>query len=89
MQNAYTKDKDTDHMPKDRMPDLNAALKQGEEQIKSTLSEVEKRLAQGKEQMKVVIADVDKRLHENPWPIVAGVAVGCILLGFILGFKRK
>ena len=89
MQNVYSKDKDTNHGSKDRMPDLNAALKQGEEQIRSTLSDVEKKLAQGKEQIKEVIDDVDKRLHENPWPIVAGVAVGCVLLGFMMGFRKK
>ncbi|OGX05900.1 MAG: hypothetical protein A2Z88_02350 [Omnitrophica WOR_2 bacterium GWA2_47_8] len=89
MQSIYTKVRDTENLLKDRAPDLNTALKQGEEHLKSALSDVEKRIEQGKEQVKTVMADVDKRLHENPWPIVAGVAVGCILLGFFMGFSKK
>lgn len=89
MQSTYTKDRDTDNVSKDKMSDINTTLKQGEERIKSTLSDVEKKITQGKEQIKIVIADVDKKLHENPWPIIAGVAAGCILLGFIMGLNKK
>ncbi len=89
MQNTYAKDRDADNVSKGRMSDLNTTLKQGEEQIRNTISDVEKKITQGKEQIQTVIADVDKKLHENPWPIVSGVAVGCILLGFIMGLNKK
>ncbi len=69
--------------------DLDESLKEGEEYVKDIVSDTQKTLKQGREQLKQAIAEVDKRLHENPWPIVAGVAVGCTLLGFIMGSNKK
>ena len=89
MQNADTKDRDTENVLNDKMFDLNTTLKQGEERIKNTVCDMEKKIAEGKAQIKTVIADVDKKFQENPWPIVAGVAAGCILLGFIIGSNKR
>ncbi len=80
MQNTYMKDKEND---------LQSSLKEGEDRIKNVVSDIDKKVKQGQEQIQKVIADVDKKLHENPWPIVGGVAVGCVLLGFILGISRR
>lgn len=41
-------------------------------------------LAHGAEAAKHTISNVDKTVHENPWPYLAGVAVGGFLLGFLL-----
>lgn len=59
------------------------------DRIKSVLSDVENKIKLGQEKLKTVAADVDSQLHDNPWPIVAGVAVGCVLLGYILGANKK
>ena len=33
-------------------------------------------------------AAADDYVHENPWPIVGSVALGCFILGFIMGRSR-
>jgi ElaB/YqjD/DUF883 family membrane-anchored ribosome-binding protein len=30
----------------------------------------------------------DEYVHENPWPVIGSVALGCLALGFILGRRR-
>ena len=43
----------------------------------------------GGERVSKVVADVDQQVKENPWPYIGGVAVGALLLGFILGASRN
>jgi len=69
--------------------DLQNTIKEGEERVKSVVADIDKKVKQGQEQIQKAIADVDKRLHENPWPIVGGVALGCVVLGFILGLSKR
>ena len=30
----------------------------------------------------------DDYVHDNPWPVIASVAVSCLVLGFLLGRSR-
>ena len=62
---------------------------ENEDRIRSVMSDVENQIKLGQEKLKTVATNVDKQLRDNPWPIVAGVAVGCILLGFIMGVNKK
>ncbi len=62
---------------------------ENQDRIRSVMSEVENKIKEGEIKFKTVAADVDKQLRDNPWPIVAGVAVGCVLLGFIMGAVNK
>ena len=78
MQNTYMNKED----------DLQAAVKEGEDRVKGVVHELENKLKKGQEQAQKAFENVDKKLHENPWPIVGGVAIGCILLGFIMGSRR-
>ena len=41
------------------------------------------------EQAREVARDVDQHVHRNPWPYIAGAAGVGLLLGYILGRKRK
>jgi ElaB/YqjD/DUF883 family membrane-anchored ribosome-binding protein len=80
MENTYMKDKERD---------LQGALKEGEERVKGVVSDIDNKIKQGQEQMQKVMGEVDKKLRDNPWPIVGGVAIGCVLLGFILGLSKR
>lgn len=89
-QNPYAKEKEPINTTKDKLEDYTAsALRQGEEKIKSVVSDVEKKIKQGEEQLKHFVSAADKQLHQNPWPIVAGIAVSCLFLGFIMGTSRR
>ena len=78
MQDIYTKESD-----------LSKAVNEGQEKLKNVANEAQNRLKQGQEQVQQMIAQADKQLHENPWPIVAGVAVACLFLGFFAGNARR
>ena len=30
----------------------------------------------------------DNYVHENPWPVIGGVALGCFILGLLVGRSR-
>ena len=86
MQNAYTQEKETG---KEKVSDYASSVLRNEgERIKHVVSDVEKKIKQGEEQIKQLASTVDKQVHENPWPIVTGVAAGALLIGFIMGITR-
>ena len=90
MQNTYSKEKDDLNAAKDKVGAYaTTAIREGEEKVRDIVTEAEKRLKDGAEQAKKIAKSVDKQLHENPWPIVAGVAAGSLLLGFILGTSKR
>lgn len=46
-------------------------------------------LGEGTESLREVADDLDDKVHENPWGYIGGVAVGALLLGFILGSSSR
>ena len=42
----------------------------------------------GTEKAKEIAADVDQQVRENPWPYIGGVAIGSLLIGYILGRSK-
>ncbi|MBL8014119.1 MAG: hypothetical protein JNN05_09755 [Candidatus Omnitrophica bacterium] len=67
---------------------LESTINQGEHRLKDALCDAEKKMKQGQEQMAKWATDVDKQARENPWPLVTGVGIGCLLLGVILGKSK-
>jgi ElaB/YqjD/DUF883 family membrane-anchored ribosome-binding protein len=91
MQNTYT-NKETENQNNNRENKndyISSMANQGEEKVKSALSEMEIKMKQSEEQLRRVATTVDKQLRENPWPVVGGVAAVCLLFGFIMGSKRN
>lgn len=87
MQN--TQSRPTEIPGKERMTDYaESALRQGEEKVRNVAADLEKRLKEGEKQVRQLASAADKQLHENPWPVVAGVAVSFLFLGIILGSRR-
>lgn len=64
-------------------------MQQAQEKARGTISEMEKKLKQGEETFKQIFSNADKQLHENPWPIVTGLALSCLFLGFVIGTSRR
>ena len=64
-------------------------IKEGEDQLRNALCEAQKHLKQGQEQVIKWTGDINKQTHENPWPVVAGVGVGCLLLGLLIGKSKN
>jgi ElaB/YqjD/DUF883 family membrane-anchored ribosome-binding protein len=93
MQDVYTKEKEFENTTKDKINEFSKNAQQGiqqsEDKLKAAACEAQKRLKQGQEQVQQLISQADKQLRENPWPIVAGVAVGCLFLGFFAGNARS
>jgi len=74
---------------REKKDEFSKTIEQGEEKLKSAAWDVQRQLKQGQEQVQQLIGQADKQLHENPWPVVAGVAVSCLFLGFIVGTGRS
>jgi ElaB/YqjD/DUF883 family membrane-anchored ribosome-binding protein len=89
MQDTYIREKQLDSSFKEKKDDVSKSIEQNEERLKNAAWDVQKQLKQGQEQVQQLISQADKQLHENPWPVVAGVAVSCLFLGFIVGTGRS
>jgi ElaB/YqjD/DUF883 family membrane-anchored ribosome-binding protein len=46
-------------------------------------------LIEGEEQIKKVAIEVDKSVHKDPWPYIAGAAAFSLLVGYLLGSRRR
>jgi ElaB/YqjD/DUF883 family membrane-anchored ribosome-binding protein len=59
------------------------------EVMASTMEHAQEAVAQGKEKVIAIAGDVDERVHKDPWIYIAGTAAASLLLGYLLGSKRK
>lgn len=78
---------------KDRVKDVSANLREGKAELKEGAAEVTRQLQdklhEGQESIRHYAGVVDKQLRKDPWPVVAGIAVGSLLIGFILGSSKR
>lgn len=65
----------------------NAA--KGRKNFRRAKNDTEEWLDEGGESLREVASDLDERVHDNPWGYLGGVAVGALLLGFILGSSSR
>ena len=68
---------------------LEDAAKKGRKTYRRTKSDVEDLVGEGGENVRELISELDDKIHENPWAYLGGVAVGTLLLGFILGSSSR
>lgn len=75
------------------MPDSDSAFAAQVEAAREKLSSMKQRtsesFAKGSEFVREKAKMIDDKVHNNPWPVVAGVFVCGVLLGFILGRKSS
>jgi ElaB/YqjD/DUF883 family membrane-anchored ribosome-binding protein len=77
---SYLKDvvADTEHDIKDSL----AIAK------KRAMDAVSKATDIGGKKAKEIAEDVDEVVHDNPWPVIGGVALASLLIGYILGRNK-
>ncbi len=84
----------TKTMEKDRgfqrlKSDLDETKHNVEEGVKGVVSELQHKMEEGKEKASEFMSAVDKQVRDNPWPVIAGVAVGSFLLASLISKSRK
>ena len=85
-----TKERDSENTDQEKISEhVASAINKGEEKIRDIVSHTEKTIKEGEEQLKQIVSTVNKQLHENPWPVVAGVAATSLILGFIFGTTKR
>ena len=77
----------------DKYTDIRRVIEQTAAKQKQNLKKAgrlaEEWIEEGGEKFREVASEVDDRVHENPWPYIGGVAIGSLLLGFILGSSSR
>ena len=77
----------------DKYSTIKSALQDAAQQQTERLNRLKQQAGEawevGGERAKEIAAEVDEKVKENPWPYIGGVAVGALLLGFILGASRN
>ena len=93
---AKEKKNDLQNMIKGKYSHLKEALIDKEEDITQTLLTAKKQAMKaaahaseiGTEKAKEIATEVDQQVRENPWPYIGGVALGSLLIGYILGRSK-
>lgn len=44
---------------------------------------------QSVQKAKEVAEQIDENVHKNPWPYIGGVALGALVIGYIMGRSKK
>lgn len=55
---------------------------------KAAMDDVNKAAQMSQEKVKDAAISIDKCVHDKPWHVIGGVAVGALMLGFLMG-KRQ
>jgi hypothetical protein len=79
---AQKKKKELHRLINDKYPGIKNIFQDG---ILDQLKDITvKTIEAGEDKIKEVEGELEKKLKDNPWPFMAGVAISCLLLGFIL-----
>ncbi len=79
----------------DRYSDLKDAFFSGKSSVGQAISDTTRQYADrirqashmGQERARDMVAMLDENVHQSPWGYIGGVALGALILGFILGRK--
>ncbi|MDD5482378.1 MAG: hypothetical protein PHP98_01810 [Kiritimatiellae bacterium] len=93
---AQSKKSELQNIIKGKYSNLREALSDKEEDVVKALAAAKKRALEaashateiGSERAREIASDIDKQVRENPWPYIGGVALGALLIGFILGRSK-
>ena len=68
---------------------IEETASKGRREYRRAKNTTEEWLGENGEALREVASDLDDRVHDNPWAYLGGVAVGALLLGFILGSSSR
>jgi len=90
MQNDYNNKQGQGQTIADKASEFaRSSGQQAEEKGKEIAANAQKMLKQGQEQAGKAFESLDKQVRQNPWPVIAGVAVGAFLLGSLVSKSNK
>jgi ElaB/YqjD/DUF883 family membrane-anchored ribosome-binding protein len=81
--------KDYSHLQdalKDFAPQVGETLRAGGRQA---MERIQNYTAPAIQKTKQAVAEADRQVKANPWPILAGTAIGALAIGFLLGRSPK
>jgi ElaB/YqjD/DUF883 family membrane-anchored ribosome-binding protein len=41
------------------------------------------------DKVKDIAGELDENVHKSPWPYIGGAALGCLILGYIMGRSKR
>ncbi|MDO9543221.1 MAG: hypothetical protein Q7J98_13010 [Kiritimatiellia bacterium] len=93
---AKAKKSELQNMLKGKYSHLKEVLGDKEQDMTEALNTAKKRAMEaathateiGSERARKIAAEVDEQVRENPWPYIGGVALGALLIGYILGRSK-
>lgn len=68
---------------------MAAGAEHGKEAFKHAKDFAQEKFTEGGAKVKEIAGDVDKRVHKDPWVYIVGAAAASLLVGYLLGSKRK
>ncbi len=66
-----------------------AGVEQGRQMLDKAKHLTQDAIVEGEKKIKEVVSEADKRVHKDPWPYITGAAAFSLLLGYLVGSKRK
>lgn len=68
---------------------IEDAASEGKDRLDRFRDQAGERWEEGQEQAIRAAKEIDKNVRQNPWPYIGGVAVGALVLGFLMGSSRR
>ena len=90
---AREKKEEIQNLLGDKYSDIRRIIEQQASKQKQNLKRAQRVagdwIEEGEEKVREVVSDLDENVRDNPWPYISGIAVGTLLLGFILGSSSR
>ena len=77
----------------DKYADIKSAVQEAASAKMDDLERVKKlakvALDEGEEKLRTATSDLNGKIRKDPWPYLGGVAIGALLMGFLMGSSKR